>query len=87
MFYWILIILGAVAAIVGTGLWKKEPAGTKRKKTYAWTAYLSFVIYLLGIIGQFESVLSQIQPLLFVWLIAVPIIMLAIVFFERKKDK
>ena len=87
MFNRILIILGAIAAIVGTGLWKKEPTGTKRKKIYALTAYISFVIYLLGIIGQFESVLSQIQPLLFVWLIAVPIIMLAIVFFERKKDK
>lgn len=86
MIYWILSILGAVVTIIGTGLWKKEPVGTKRKKTYAWTAYLSFVVYLLGIIGQFESVFSQIQPLIFVWLITVPIVMLAIIFFERKKD-
>lgn len=86
MLYWIFIIIGSIAGIVFTGLWKKESVGTSRKNAYALIAYVSYAVYLVGFIGHLAPMIEDKEPsLLFVGLLLAPIIMFAIVFFEKKE--
>lgn len=87
MLYWILIALGAATAILFTGIWKKEPFGTNRKRIYALIAYISYGVYLIGFIGHLAPMIGDQEPsLLFTALVIVPIIMFAIIFFEQRQE-
>ncbi|MBQ8063505.1 MAG: hypothetical protein IJ230_06165 [Clostridia bacterium] len=87
MIGWGLIIIGSIAGIVFTGFWKKSEQGSKQKLAFGLGAYIGFALYILGIINQFEPVLSQIKPNVFTGLTLVPIIMFAIIFFDVKNSK
>lgn len=86
MIGWVMIAIGSLIGILFTCLWKRSEQASKKKLAFGLAAYFGFALYFLGIINQFEPVLSQIKATTITTLFAVPTIMFAIIFFYKQNN-